>query len=46
MKGCLAYLDDGVEAHFVGRIAHAHAEVVLNVEHGLALSKESIRVFL
>lgn len=39
----MAYLDDGVEAHLVGRIAHAHAEVVLDVEDGLALSEGRAR---
>ena len=46
MGGCLAYLDDGVEAQFVGRVAHAQAEVVLDVEHGLVFGEEGVLVFL
>ena len=40
------YLDDGVHAQLVGRVAYAQAEVVLDVEHGLALGEEGVLVHL
>lgn len=40
------YLDDGVHAQLVGRVARAHAKIVLDVEYGLALGEEGVLVHL
>lgn len=41
-----AYLEDGVEAEVVRLVAHGLAEVVFDVENGLALRQEGILVNL